>query len=89
MSFLGLEQLFIYFYVVFTLVSAMMKTCSEGYNKNEHELETGFRSMLEAQGVVRGQDVRSLSTSPVSAHIRLRGANGPNSHWLCVSISAV
>lgn len=37
--------------------------------------------------------MRSLSTSPPSApvfaRLRRRGANGPNSHWLCVSISAV
>lgn len=34
--------------------------------------------------------MRSLSTSAaVFARLRRRGANGPNSHGLCVSISAV
>lgn len=52
---------------------------------------SAFRGSLEAAESERaregrGQDVRRLSASPVSAsaffRIRLRGANGPNSHRL-------
>lgn len=77
------------------LMSAIIKTCSKGNNKKQVQAGDSFWRCVGngAGSQERGQDVRSLSTSPPSApvfaRLRLRGANGPNSHWLCVSISAV
>lgn len=61
--------------------------------KKKKKRSASWRQLLEVGWKQRGQDVRSLSTSlrllPCFAGFRLRGANGPNSHWLCQSVSAV
>lgn len=68
------------------------------HERNNTKRSVSWRQLLEVGWKQHGEPVErpgceesvnfSLS-APVFARFRLRRANGPNSHWLCVSVSAV
>lgn len=91
----GLQSNLFFFCTVFMLMSAIIKTCS---TRNNKKTSTSWRQLLEVGWKQRGESgeragceesVNFSLSAPVFARFRVRGANGPNSHWLCVSVSAV